>query len=230
MFLAYYSLIVSSFLFAWSLFLSTDRRNFLLTLLIVPISLYFWLAIAGSFKPKTSSRSPTEETNEKWNIRLPLIILATLFISSFSIFFFSTITNRQKSPELATSTVLKKTEEFGQEIEKTNQQNKESYDKLTKKIAQIENWLTNQQPSVTNESSSQFGQLTIKDSKYPTVNIYKEKSTSSKVIGKAQFGKTYLFLEKDSAWYQIFLSTDQKKDSVEVLGFINSQFVKEVEN
>lgn len=228
-FLSYYSLIVPNFLFAWSLFLSPDRRNFLLALLIVPISLYFWLVIAGFFKPKTPPGSSTEETNERWPIRVPLIILATLFVSSFSIFFYSTITNRQKSLESVTSLVPKEIENLGQEIEKANQQNKESYDQLTQKITRIENWLAREseqnggkEPSVMNESGSQFGTLTIKDSTYQTVNVYQEKSTSSKVIGKAEFGKTYPFLEKDNAWYQILLE--------EELGFISSLFVKEVEN
>jgi uncharacterized protein YgiM (DUF1202 family) len=65
------------------------------------------------------------------------------------------------------------------------------------------------------------GTITIKDPKNQTVNVYAEKSVSSKLIGKAEFGKNYTFLEKDQDWYLILLEEKE--------GFIRSQFVKETQ-
>lgn len=242
LFLAFYTLITSTSLFIWSLIFAPKPQGFFLTLLIIPTSLYFWLIVLGVYKPQLAD-SHSENQNGKESSKLPLIILMTLFISSFSLFVYSIISSRSLSSEsVFLPVVSKEISSLRQEIEKLNQndklnQNTELSEKMAKELNAVKSELADlksgqkgiEDTSILGEEASQGGTLTIKDKKNSTVNVYEEKSLSSKIIGKAEFGKTYIFIEKNQDWYLILLTDVQKNQNSEKQGFISSQFVKEVE-
>ncbi|KKQ25046.1 MAG: hypothetical protein US40_C0004G0084 [Candidatus Roizmanbacteria bacterium GW2011_GWC2_37_13] len=62
--------------------------------------------------------------------------------------------------------------------------------------------------------------VTISDRKWQSVEVYETKSSSSKIIGQAVYGKYYPYTEKENGYYFINLNDD-------ITGWIHSQFVKE---
>ncbi|MDP2585493.1 MAG: hypothetical protein Q8P29_01280 [Candidatus Levybacteria bacterium] len=223
-FLAYYTFIVSLVLFIWSIFYAQKPEGFFLTLLIIPINLYFLLLIAGVGKSQ-SSNSPSE--NQGTGSKLPQVVLMTLFVSTFSIFVYSEISSRSiNSQSPASLSVSKQINSLALDLEK---QNKESYEDLIKELGKIKNQLINlkaaqkvsEDAGILGETTVLVGTITISDPKNQTITVYAEKSVSSKIVGKAEFGKNYTFLEKDQDWYLILLGVEE--------GFIRSQFVKETQ-
>jgi len=223
LFLAYYTLIATLALFIWSIFFIQKPQGFLLTLFIIPISLYFWILVTGVSKLRPSDPS-TENQNQGKRTKFPLIVLMTLFISSFSIFAYSEINSRSLNQESASAPVVKQVSSLKLELEN---QNKTFHEELIRELGKVKDQLINLKgvQKVTPDTgilgdATSVGTVTIKDKQYPIVNVYKEKNISSEVIGKAEFGKTYTFIEKDQTWYLILLGEKQ--------GYIQSEFVKEV--
>jgi hypothetical protein len=220
LFLAYYTFIATVASFIWSLFFAPRPQSFLLTLFLLPASIYFWLLLT---KPQ-SSNLPSE--NQGKSIKIPLIVLMTLFISSFSIYAYSEMNNRSFNSEFTSLSTSKQLDLLRLELEN---QNKTFREELTREFGGLKSQLINLKTSqkviedteTLGDTTSAVGTVTIIDKKYPTVNVYTEKSSSSAVIGKAEFGKTYTFIEKDSKWYLILLGAKE--------GFINNQFVKEIQ-
>jgi len=70
------------------------------------------------------------------------------------------------------------------------------------------------------DSTVKVGSITIVD-KNTNCRCLFGKKLILKVVGIIEFGKTYTFIQKDADWYLLLL--DGKE------GFVNSQFVKEVE-
>ncbi len=238
LFLAYYTLITSTSLFIWSLIFASKPQGFFLTLLIIPISLYFWLIVLGIFKPQPAKSlfiNQIGEEGSKW----PLIILMTLFISSFSLLVYSIISSRSPGSEsVLLPAVSKEISSLRQEIEKLSPDKESSANaKLAEELKAVKSKLTDlqsgqkriEEASFSAEEASPGGTLTIKDKKNSTVNVYERKSLTSKIIGKAEFGKTYIFIEKYPDWYLVLLADVQKNQNSGGQGFISSQFVKEVE-
>jgi hypothetical protein len=223
-FLAYYTLVVSLALFIWSLFFAQKPQGFLLTLLVVPIGFYFWLLVAGFGRHSLDS---SESQSEQKYARYPFLVLATVFISSFSIFFYSLINSRVSSSESASlSRISQQIDSLKKELA---DQNKELEAKIIEKtqdlqssIAKIESaQKTAGDKNVLDATTAlEVGTVTIKDEKNKKINVYKDKSLSSEIIGKAEFGKMYTFIEKDQNWYLILFNDKQ--------GYIQSELVKEV--
>ena len=216
-FLAYYTLIVSVSIFIWSLIFVPKPEGILLALLIFPVSLYFWLTLSGTFKPNSE--------DQRKSAKLPIFILATLFISALGIFTYSTTTGRLASERIAS---------LEKDLDKASQ-NKESYENVAKELKDTKKALALaklekkdlEKPAVLAESNPQVGTITIKDTAYAIVEVYEKKSFTSNVIGKAEYGKDYTFIEKDQNWYLIILPDSQESGSVKD-GYINSQFVREI--
>ena len=70
------------------------------------------------------------------------------------------------------------------------------------------------------ESQNEFHFVTIADRKWQKVDVFKEKYSSSAIIGQAIYGQSYPYVQKESGYYYIAL-TDT------LSGWIHSQFVKE---
>ena len=227
LFLAYYTLIATVVLFTWSIFFMPKPLSFLLTLLVAPTGIYFWLLITGTSKPLPSDQS-SENQRQKENPMLPFVILMTLFISSFSIFVYSEIINRSSLnlQSAVTTSVAKQISSLKLEIK---DQNKAFLENMVKEFKTVKDELTNmkgtqkvsEEATVMGDTTLQVGTITIADKKYPTVNIYQEKILSSSIVGKIEFGKTYTFIEKTTDWYLILIGEKE--------GYVDSQFVKEVQ-
>jgi len=223
-FLAYYTLVVSLALFIWSLFFAQKPQGFLLTLLVVPINFYFWLLVAGFGRHSLDS---SEGQSEQKYVKYPFLVLATVFISSFSIFFYSLINSRVSSSESASlSRISQQIDSLKKELA---DQNKELEAKIIEKtqdlqssIAKIESAqkIAGDKNVLEATTALEVGTVTIKDEKNKKINVYKDKSLSSEIIGKAEFGKMYTFIEKDQNWYLILFNDKQ--------GYIQSELVKEV--
>lgn len=223
LFLAYYTLIATLALFIASIFFAPKPQGFLLTLFVIPISIYFWFLVSGASKHHPSD--PSSQNQNRGGTKFPLIVLIILFISTFSIFAYSEITNRPQNLESESATYSQQISSLKLDLEK---QNKEFSEIIARELGRINSELinikgvqkVNVDSTVMGDTTSQVGTVTISDKKYPTVDVYLEKSISSKVVAKAEFGKTYTFIEKDQDWYLILLGAKE--------GFIRSQFVKEV--
>lgn len=80
----------------------------------------------------------------------------------------------------------------------------------------------NKQAADSSKATSGF--VTINDKKWQAVDVYESNSYSSKVIGKIEFDKVYVFLKKDGSWYQISLLNS------ETSGWVAGRFLKEIED
>ena len=65
------------------------------------------------------------------------------------------------------------------------------------------------------------GLITIKDSKWSSLDAYEKKTVGSKIVGKIQYGKNYQLLRKEGEWYYLRLSESS-------FGWVIDQFVKEI--
>ena len=228
LFLSYYSTIIITSLFIWSFFYVKGSQGFLITLLLLPISLYFWLLVTGFFKNRNDESLPITKLQ---NLKFALFtFLFALFISALSLFSYSQVDNhftaRLKSLEFS-----KEVRNLKKELENANR-TKGSYENVMLELTQLKNELTklrdqpngalgNSDKQASSGAKSQAGFVTLKDNANPTSNVYQEKDLSSKVVGKVQFGTDYVFLQKEKDWYFIGVGNNQQ-------GWIESQLVKEV--
>lgn len=220
--LAYYTFFVSLGLFFWALFFSAKPTGFLLTVLFIPTSLYFFLSFTGFFKirPQTISADRPETNHAK----IPLMILLTLFISSMSIFSYSLIIDHTEHTDSRSNIqISKQVSELRKEL---RNQNTASRNQVLKELASVKDQLvslkssqkTKEASNVMGEKTANVGTITLKDNNTPAT-MYEEKSLSSKTVGTLEFGRNYTYLEKDGEWYLIFGEKE---------GYIQSQLVKEV--
>lgn len=236
--LAYYTLIISCGLFFWSILLGPKPYGLLLAVLIIPVGIYFWIIILGRSKIK-AVEYPKEAKSEEQLTKVSLTILFTLLISSLSMFAFAFINTKFLSPSNdIPSSVSSRLSLIEQEMENLNNDKIESTDKILGALEEIKNNSVSEDEETADEiiskiekekllgaSDTNLEAVTIRSKENNKVNVYKEKNSSSDVVGQAVYGEKYTFLDKEQDWYLI-LFTD-KKDTVE--GYINSQFVKEVE-
>ena len=238
--LAYYTLIVSGGVFFWSIFLAPKPFGLLLAALIIPIGIYFWTIILGRSKIK-AVEYPKEAKSEEQLTKVSLAILFTLFISSTSMFVFSFINTKFLTPASdVPSSISSRLSLMEQEVENINEEKNDSTEKILQELDEIKNNSASldkdeetaeeiiskiEKEKLLGASDTKLNAVTIKSKENNKVNVYKDKNSSSELVGQAKYGENYTFLDKEQDWYLI-LFTD-KTDTVE--GYINSQFVKEVE-
>ena len=225
-FLYYYSLITTIALFIYSIGFAPQPSGLLLVLFLIPISVYFWLSSTQrSKKIPVPNGDATPGSGGK--LSAPLIVLATLFISGFSIYTYTLLNNReakQTPPELT------KTIDALNAIMTNAQLSSSAEAQLVKEIQNIKAKLDSRTtpglvtPSPTkiasaSAASDHIGFITIKDPKRKTVDVYQKKSSASAVVGKAEFGKEYFFTKKEDAWYFTTL-TDETE------GWVSDQYMK----
>lgn len=243
--LAYYTLITSIILFVWGIFFGPKPLGFIIAILVIPSSIYFWLLILGVSKLSPNSSAEEVKKQDTAMAKVALTILITLFVSTGSILVYSLITINLLGIKPTSTEDIRKLSKLGEEVQRLNQvdnQNEELVGELRdlkKQIDKIEDdkgSVAAKDPdfkTVQGVSDSTVGAVTINDDSYKNVNIYETKSSSSKVIGKAEFGKNYTFLSKDVDWYLVIFtapdatSPESGKESYQ--GFISSRFVEELE-
>lgn len=83
--LAYYSLLLATILIGWSLFFSSQPTGYVQAVLLLPISVYFWVLISGKMpheSDSTTEHSIHTSSNEK---TVGLLLAITLTIATSSI-------------------------------------------------------------------------------------------------------------------------------------------------
>jgi len=66
-----------------------------------------------------------------------------------------------------------------------------------------------------------LGAVTMRDSTYPTIDVFQQPSFSSLIVGKMKAEKTYRYMKKENSWYFVRVVEGQE-------GWVNSRFVKEI--
>ena len=107
-------------------------------------------------------------------------------------------------------------EELKKEVSQLKEQTEES-DSILKFTPQ-----TSLSPTTSfyQQIKKELGFITISDGKWTKVDVFQDKSTSSKIIGQAQYGETYAYTKKEDGYYYITLSQTMS-------GWIHGQFVRE---
>lgn len=238
--LSYYSLFASMGLFIWSILLGPKPFGFLITALVIPIAIYFWIIILGLSKIK-AVEYPKEAKSQESLSKLSLGILFTLLISTVSLFTFSFINTQILNSEDSSdpsSKVSSRLSLMDQEIENINEKNDENFDAIMEELDDIKNNSSKSDSesssSTTTKKTEDDGVLGDSDSKIGAImlktessksTVYKEKNISSDEVGKAEFGKKYTFLDKTNEWYLILFTNGTDTEE----GFISASSVKEVE-
>src|SRR3989338_3692202 len=83
--LAYYSAFMASALILWSLFISSKPVWFILALLILPISIYFWILASGKRPPLPHNQESSPIATSGERKMLGLLLTIALFIGTSSI-------------------------------------------------------------------------------------------------------------------------------------------------
>ncbi len=203
--LAYYTLIVSTALLIWAIFVSSRPESFLVALLFIPCGIYFWATAAGIIKADFSKDNMTKT--------VPFFLMA-LLASSLSALIYSGVISYSNKSQKQVKTI---------QTEYSSDRVTQRLDNLTQEVEKLSTKPVQPVPAkaILGQSDQKINTITLKEKPETTpVNIYKEKSTSSEVVGTAEFGKPYIFLSKDDSWYLVYENNKE--------GYIESSMVKEV--
>lgn len=224
--LFYYSLLLSSLLSFWVLFFQPKPQSFIALLIFLPIPLHFWFTIVHPHRAIQSDTQADVPFSQKNSLRIGAVILATLFISTLSIFIYSLAyekhlgsrrddTKTQNNSRAGTDTkaILDKLSEL--ELKNDNI------------LRQVERIVGNQeeQPRTLGVADETNIEATpesgfIKPNSLE-VNVNRARSAASDIVGVIVAGKVYPFTDKVNGWYEITLP-DAK------VGWVDGQFVEEI--
>lgn len=226
-FLFYYSLIVATSLTIGTLLLTPIPQNIFLGLLFFPIALYLWISGARIQEVKIShintplSQAPRKSTKGHF-IYASLLAIITAIISFFLLIVL------KNTPDASLTTILGAQTKTATEIEKLKEEVetlREEAKQNNKALSQMRQLREETAESPVNEQpakiASTSGYLTLKSSRWQSIDVLADKIASSKVVGQAVFGEIYELLKKEQDYYFIVLPKN-------VQGYIHEQFVKEV--
>lgn len=204
-FLAYYTIVVSTTLLIWAVFINHSSETLIIALLFVPCGLYFWLNI-------TKIVSPAKEAVGN---SFAKTILVALIISSASAFIYGSIFSNATQTKSLDSNILKALSDQISAIEINPTQTMDP--QITQQLKSISSRLA----KLESDSAPSTSLASISTDNHDT-NIYKEKSTTSPILGKLTSEKNYLIVEKSPDWYLIF------NENVEgTQGYVQAKLVKE---
>lgn len=221
-FLFFYSIIVSTALGIGSLFFSPLPENFIGIAVFLPVIAYFWLRVT----------SPADVPSSKWSLRLILVvfILTTLGIFGFSLFRKAENDRKLKEEAMVQSETLSRLEELKNELQVLSQRSS-SGEEIASDVARIKEELsqlkeknltdTNLLGAYASLEDIPIGHITIANSRIAKLDVYEEKSTTSKVVWKIDYGEAYQYYLKEENWYLIKLPDGTR-------GWVNAKDVKEV--
>lgn len=226
-YLFYYCLIASSLIFVGSTFFSPTPHNYFLMALFLPITLFFWLRISLSGKEVSQN---TQKATLRWSGRL-LVVVFLLILSGIFAQFLST---KAKNDTNAKITLGEEDKKILAELKEKLEQKEKEQSSLVSELNEIKARLTELSYSEgldsvlgtldsdyntsTQEAEAReiLGYVTINNSTKSTIDVHKEPSLSSKVVGQIKNGVNYPFFENSGSWYLI-------KD-----GWVKADFMKEV--
>lgn len=238
--LFYYSVLISAVLLVWIIVYLPRPQSLVPLIVFLPIPIYFFLRITGLHKTQPGEfHQTTKEAGVKKGLdRLGFVVIATLTISSISIFIYSLMYENY-------SPILKNISNTNIQVPDNEDRFKEILDKLSKLEAvnsdiQIKlEELASEPERSSNSTRSSLGassvELNLADSDIiaskssflritsdQKVNVYDDNSSSSKIVGQAEYNKIYIYTQKLEEWYQITLPDGKQ-------GWIRKQFASEIE-
>lgn len=210
--------------------------GYLFVILILPISMYFWLRLRRAKTKAIAQTHNAEQAGVKDNVGFVLfasmIVIITLFISSVSIF--SYITFWQLNNEGNDKYVTR--EQF-ETLAKSNEKTIASLDVLNLKLGGLnktieeKNVLGSQKLDSTDEFlqkisdttltvPTKIGTVTISSQNLTYVDVHSDYDASSVVVGTAKNGNEYDLLIKKGTWFYVKIST-------KVEGWIDGKYIIE---
>ena len=220
--LYYYTLAVTIGLFVWAIGFAARPTGLLAVLLAIPVCIYFLLAIT---RKKAVAAEAAVSTGSSIRVVVPLVVLATLFVSAFSIYLYTFVNPQAPTDNAELAKVIQDLQhalsqtDSGDNTEALAKEVREMKARLDKSSALGISTASGATPTPSVPTEA-IGFVTIADKNRPTVTAYKEKTLTSAVVGRVEQGKTYFFLKKEPGWYYIGLTS-------ELEGWVSSQYMKE---
>ena len=221
-FLFFYSIIAVTAIGIGSVFFSPRPENFVGLLLLFPIIAYFWLRVT----------SPAQVSFSKWSLRLILVvfILVTLGIFGFSLFRKAEENRKLAQEAIIQAETLVRLEDLKKELQALSQKSA-SGEEIASEVARIKEELSELKEKDLTDSNLlgayaslediPIGHTTISNPKVTKLDVYRDKTTSSTVIWKIDYGENYQYFQKEGDWYLIKLPDGTK-------GWVSAKDVKEV--
>lgn len=223
--LFYYSGALTTLLILELIFSFPPPQSIILLLLFLPVPLFF------AFKLKTEAISMRLSSA---SLTVVIIIVAGFLVHSTVKNLYSPVQNSLKLEQEISDELKKIKEELKASSDDMKEQDKAVLEELgalkedilsfKKEFRGRDNILgfatTLPDLSSENSSISPAGFIRIKDNAWQSVDVFEEKN-SSKVIGKAFYGKTYPYFLKEDNYYYVELSESTN-------GWIGSRFIEEL--
>lgn len=234
--LSFYSLLVTTGLFIASLFYIPRPENFLFLLLFFPTAVFFWLKGPNRLDKEGS---PTTTIPPQRLAFVALIILTVLFISNLTLYTYLKwgknslkINNSEGFEQSQTnSQALREVQELIEDLqnkEASNQSFSKDIEQLQSEIADLKSTdslkaeiMGIAESSISSQENTLLRFVTINTKKWQTLDVFKNKSSTSSVIAQIEYGKNYPFTQKEPGWYKITLPDNR-------LGWVKDQYLKEV--
>ena len=212
--LAYYSAAVSTGLFVWAAFFATTPDRLNIALLVLPISIYFWLISAGVKRDK----SPDTKSS-RLHAHLIIPILLAFFLTAASLRLYM---ERDLSTESQVSSELSSQLDTIQKDVDTLYELSGSIDKLSIKLDALQDTINEGEIEGIEPIDEIETTPAPKDNKTVTsiksAVIYRKPYTGSDQIGSIQADETLEYTKKQGDWYLI---TGAEKD-----GWVEAKYFK----
>lgn len=228
--LALYSLVATTALFLASLLYIPRPENFLFLLLFLPTAIFFWLNGPSKL---TSEKHPAPPYLPRNLISFALVILLTLLITNFTLYSYlkwgqdNLTKNDQAQLNSQNLEEIKKLVQALQSKEASSQPLLKEIEAIKKELAEfksdnnIKNEVLGLVPSSASAKESLPKFITINTKRWQTLDVFKDKKTSSSIIAQIKYGKNYPISAKESDWYRIMLPDGRE-------GWVGGQYLKEV--
>jgi hypothetical protein len=213
--LAVYSIVFITAFAISSPFFLPRPYSLLLTVLLVPFVVYFWIGITN----------PSQVNVGKWSIRL-LVVLSIFSLLGVLSFWLSQNSIKNQSNDSLEKAETDNPQTIGLQVsspsssfEPANLQ--KEIDVIRDDLSEIKAMLESKNYSLgISTEEENFGRITLIDGQ-KSADIYDTNKSSAKRIGEIVAGNNYYFFKKEGEWYQVEYLTDR-------VGWVKTEFVKEV--
>jgi hypothetical protein len=210
----YASVFITAFAISSPFFLPRPY-SLVLTILLVPFVVYFWIGITN----------PSKISLGKWSVRL-LIVLIILSSLGIGTFWLSKKTIKDQSISVSEKREIDIPQTMGLQVSSSSSSLESSdleknIDEIKDDISEIKAMLESKNYSLgISTEETILDQITLKD-EVKKADVYENAKTSAKIVGELLPVNNYLFYKKDDGWYQVEYSPDQ-------IGWVKAELIKEV--
>jgi hypothetical protein len=216
-FLSFYSIVLTAVFAVGSPFFFPRPYSLLLTLLLIPMVIYFWIGLSN----------PLDVGVGKWSIRLVLIIFIFTILGIFCFWL-----SRNQACSFNTSPKTDVLSEISESKITPSLNIPESSDSanLARDLKDIKGEITEIKAMLESKNYSlgindfddnlTIGELTLTNNQ-KRVDVYESAKTTAKIIGELLPENNYYFYKKEGEWYQVEYSTNHT-------GWVKAELVKEV--